>query len=90
MDDLIAYKYVRYAVGDLEWNAAEKRYAKSVNYSLSDIVYRAPDISKDGSTYTVRPFGRSAHNGYAHHSVGAQYYEDNRKQERRGRHGVRV
>lgn len=56
VDDLIAYKYVRYAVGDLEWNAAEKRYAKSVNYSLSDIVYRAPDISKDGSTYTVRPF----------------------------------
>lgn len=55
VDDLIAYKYIRYAVGDLEWNAAEKRYAKSVNNRLSEIVYRAPDISKDGSTYTVRP-----------------------------------
>lgn len=56
VDDLIAYKYIRYAVNDLGWSSVDGRYSKSVDYSLSDIVYRAPDITKDGDTYTVRPF----------------------------------
>ena len=56
VDDLIAYKYVRYAVGDLEWDSLAGRYTKTVDGKLSDIIYRNPDITKDGSTYTVSTF----------------------------------
>lgn len=56
VDDLIAYKYFRYAVTDLAWDGAKERYYKSVHYNVTDIIANTPDISKEGSIYTVSTY----------------------------------
>ena len=50
IDDLIAYKYLRYYIDDLEWDGT--RYTKPV-YGTSGAIGREPDITRDGSVYTV-------------------------------------
>ncbi len=59
VDDLIAYKFVRYAVTDLDWDSVNERYVKTVNYNSSDIVSNEPNVTQDGSVYSVRTFDGS-------------------------------
>ncbi len=54
VDDLIAYKYIRHAVSDLEWDGT--RYVKTITTPSTDIVYSEPKIVRDGGTYTVTTF----------------------------------
>lgn len=56
VDDLLAYKYIRYAVTDLDWHSAEGRYSKSVNYNIGDIVPRTPGIARVNERYEVTTF----------------------------------
>lgn len=60
VDDLIAYKYFRYAVNDLKWNRELNRYELSVGYSSSDIIPNAPEIGRTGESgsyvYNVNTF----------------------------------
>lgn len=52
--DLMAYKYVRYAVNDLEWDAANGYYYKDVHYNAKEVLFtQEPSITKDGSKYNV-------------------------------------
>lgn len=57
--DLMAYKYIRYAVNDLKWDNDKKCYYKSVP-SNDTIVTSAtqPQITKSGDIYTVTPYDR--------------------------------
>lgn len=54
--DLMAYKFMRYHIGDLEWDGAKNRYSKTVNYNTNEIIGREPSVSKDGNKYTVTTF----------------------------------
>lgn len=56
VDDLIAYKYFRYAISDLEWDGENGYYTKSVGTSASEIINQEPSISKNGNVYTVTTF----------------------------------
>lgn len=60
--DLMAYKFMRYEIADLEWDAVNGYYYKTVNYNVDEIVARQPSISKSGSTYTVTTFDGSHSN----------------------------
>lgn len=50
VDDLTAYKFIRYSVTDLDWDGS--RYVKSVNYS-SEKIGREPNIEKVEDYYVV-------------------------------------
>ncbi|MCH5162902.1 MAG: M28 family peptidase [Clostridiales bacterium] len=52
--DLMAYKYIRYAVNDLEWDAANNYYYKNVNYGDRIILSAEPDIVHGDDKYTVQ------------------------------------
>ncbi len=57
IDDLIAYKYMRYAVDGLEWDAINGYYYKTVNYNESDVLFsEEPSIrlDNDSSSYIVK------------------------------------
>lgn len=56
VDDLTAYKFIRYSVTDLEWDSAKGRYSKTVHYNASDVVSREPDIEKEGDKFRVTTF----------------------------------
>lgn len=57
VDDLIAYKYIRYAVPDLVWDSANEYYYKTVSYNTSDIIASKPNVQKNGEGhYTVDTF----------------------------------
>jgi hypothetical protein len=57
VDDLIAYKYIRYAVPDLVWDPTNRYYYKTVSYNTSDIIASKPTVKKDGDGhYTVDTF----------------------------------
>lgn len=56
VDDLIAYKYIRYAVADLQWDSVAGRYTKPVTGNLGDIVYRVPAVTRLGSNLVVQTF----------------------------------
>ncbi|MDE7464158.1 MAG: hypothetical protein K2M48_03920, partial [Clostridiales bacterium] len=51
--DLMAYKYVRYAVNDLEWDAVNNYYYKTVHYSTSDVFTQEPNITRSNDDYAV-------------------------------------
>ncbi|MCH5160427.1 MAG: M28 family peptidase [Clostridiales bacterium] len=59
VDDLMAYKYIRYAVTDLIWDAENSRYVKTVNYPTI-VGDRQPNITRNddgnGYVYTVQTF----------------------------------
>ncbi len=59
VDDLMAYKYIRYAVTDLDWDAVNSRYVKTVSYPKI-VDDRRPDITRNddgnGYMYTVKTF----------------------------------
>ncbi len=59
VDDLMAYKYIRYAVPDLDWDAVNSRYVKTVSYPKI-VDDRRPDITRsddgNGYMYTVKTF----------------------------------
>ena len=54
VDDLIAYKFLRYAVDDLEWTGT--RYEKTVRYGSDAVVNISPTVTRDGNVYTVSTF----------------------------------
>ncbi|MDE7405829.1 MAG: hypothetical protein K2M89_03020 [Clostridiales bacterium] len=54
--DLMAYKFMRYHISDLEWDGEKNRYSKTVNYNINEIIAREPSVSKDGKKYTVTTF----------------------------------
>ncbi|MDE5592607.1 MAG: hypothetical protein K2I75_01590, partial [Clostridiales bacterium] len=54
--DLMAYKFMRYHISDLEWEGEKNRYSKTVNYNINEIIAREPSVSKDGNKYTVTTF----------------------------------
>lgn len=54
--DLTAYKFIRYRVGDLQWEGEKNRYSKSVGYNINQIIAREPSVEKDGNMYTVTTF----------------------------------
>lgn len=56
IDDLIAYKYFRYVIDDLDWDSENGYYTKSVGTSASEIINQEPSISKNGDIYTVNTF----------------------------------
>lgn len=62
VDDLIAYKYARYAVSDLSWDGANSRYVKELTSSSYDVVpaNSEPQITRSGDsgnyTYSVETF----------------------------------
>lgn len=62
VDDLIAYKYVRYAVPDLSWDSENSRYVKELTSSSYDVVpaNSEPKITRSGDsgnyTYSVETF----------------------------------
>lgn len=56
VDDLIAYKYIRHAVTDLEWDAANEYYYKTVYYNDSEIIARTPSVTRNGKHYEVTTF----------------------------------
>ncbi len=60
--DLMAYKFMRYEITDLEWDSANGYYYKTVNYDAEYIVPHKPTITKSGSTYTVTTFDGSHSN----------------------------
>lgn len=62
VDDLVAYKYIRYAVNDLKWDAANERYYKTVYYSTDAVVGSQPTITRNESKYTVNTFDGSYSN----------------------------
>lgn len=47
VDDLMAYKFFRYSITDLEWDSENGRYSKDVNYDYKDIVANLPTVSSD-------------------------------------------
>lgn len=51
IDDLMLYKYARYAIDELEWDGV--RYSKTVT---NNIRYNEPTIAKIGNVYTVSPY----------------------------------
>lgn len=60
VDDLIAYKYFRYAVSDLEWDSENNRYSKTVGYNTGDIIPTTPELTRTGDSdnylYNVTTF----------------------------------
>ncbi len=50
VDDLVAYKYFRYAVTDLKWDGAKNRYSKTVEYNTGDILPTVPEITRTGES----------------------------------------
>lgn len=54
--DLMAYKFMRYHIGDIQWDGAKNRYSKTVNYNVNEILGREPSLAKDGNKYTVTTF----------------------------------
>lgn len=56
VDDLSAYKYIRYAVTDLEWDGETSRYSKTVNYNVSDIIPKQPQITRSDKKYSISTF----------------------------------
>ncbi len=56
VNDLTAYKFIRYSLTDLEWDGDKGRYSKTVHYKHTDIVSREPDIEKNGDEYRVTTF----------------------------------
>lgn len=54
VDDLIAYKYFRNAISDLDWDGS--RYVKTITTPSTDIVFGEPNIVRDGSVYSVTTF----------------------------------
>ncbi|MDE6618271.1 MAG: hypothetical protein K2K13_04545 [Clostridiales bacterium] len=52
--DLMAYKFMRYHIGDLEWDGANNRYSKTVDYNIKNNIN--PSVSKDGNKYTITTF----------------------------------
>ncbi len=57
VDDLVAYKYVRYAVSGLQWDAVNERYYKTIDYKVQDIEDNKPNIKKgDNNVYDVMTF----------------------------------
>lgn len=60
VDDLIAYKYFRYAVDDLEWDSETNRYVKTVGYNTNDIIPTMPELTRTGESgsylYNVTTF----------------------------------
>jgi len=59
VDDLMTYKYARYAVDGLKWDAVNKYYYKTVNYNAGDMIAQEPEITKSGSEYTVSTYDGS-------------------------------
>lgn len=54
VSDLMAYKFMRYHISDLEWDGT--RYSKSVSYNKGEIVAREPSIAKKDNMYTITTF----------------------------------
>ncbi|MDE6200724.1 MAG: M28 family peptidase [Clostridiales bacterium] len=54
--DLMAYKFMRYHISDLEWDGAKNRYSKTVDYNINEIIAREPSVVKDGNKYTITTF----------------------------------
>lgn len=54
--DLMAYKFMRYHISDLEWEGEKNRYSKTVSYNTNEIIGREPSVSRDGDKYTVTTF----------------------------------
>ena len=52
--DIMAYKFMRYHITDLEWDGV--RYSKSVSYNVNEIIAREPSMEKDGKVYTITTF----------------------------------
>lgn len=46
VNDLMAYKFVRYQVGGFEWDGARGGYIKKVSYNVSNMIARDPEIIK--------------------------------------------
>ncbi|MCH5165604.1 MAG: M28 family peptidase [Clostridiales bacterium] len=55
VDDLMAYKFIRYSINDLEWDSENGRYSKNVHYNWQDIISE-PTIEKSGDAYRVKTF----------------------------------
>lgn len=60
--DLMTYKFARYYVTGLEWEAANNRYVKPVSYNVNEKLGREPSISKSGNLYTVTTFNGGVSN----------------------------
>lgn len=56
VDDLSAYKYIRYAITDLDWDGELGRYSKTVNYNVKDIIPKQPEITRNDNEYAVKTF----------------------------------
>lgn len=56
VDDLVAYKYIRNAVTDLKWDAANEYYYKTVYYKDTEIIANAPTVTRDGKHYDITTF----------------------------------
>ena len=54
--DLMAYKFIRYQLSDLEWDGANNRYSKTVNYNINEIIAREPSFEKENNVYTITTF----------------------------------
>ena len=50
--DTVAYKYARYAIDDLKWDASVGKYVKSVN-DIPELLAREPEITRNAATYEI-------------------------------------
>lgn len=51
--DLMAYKYIRYAVNDLEWDADKGYYYKNIHSNTNDVFSQEPNITTVDDEYMV-------------------------------------
>lgn len=54
--DKIAYNYIRYAVGDLNWNERKDAYVKEYTASYSNIIPSTPSVSKNDEVISFSTF----------------------------------